>query len=135
MHHRQVDYLDFSTGDSPKFGTWSSAAGKVQLDKAVRGKLLVVREPESGPADRLIAYLKKQSLPVKFVVASLGNSGGTYWGPSSKVAQSMGVVGTPLSILLSDKGVVLAMWVGFDHDNPGKMLTELKEALKENSDG
>lgn len=132
MHHRSVDYLDFSTGDKPKFGMWSTASGKADLTEAAKGKLLIVRAPDSKPADNLLKFLSGRKLPVKTIVATLGPSGGDYWSPPGSMVDSLAVVGTPLAILVGKDGTVLGMWVGYDYDNPGQMLKEIDDTLKEN---
>ncbi|HWA81819.1 MAG TPA: hypothetical protein VG820_00185 [Fimbriimonadaceae bacterium] len=128
----QLPYYDpvINVGEPLKLGSWQSASGPADVDEAVRGKLAVVREPDSPPADALIEYLGKQKLPVETVVLSIGSSGGQFWSPSKPVAQTLGLQGTPLVLLVGDDGKTKAMWMGFDPDNPEKMIGEIAEAVK-----
>lgn len=130
MHHRATPFLEFAPGDTLKLGTWNSPSGLTQIDSKVKGKLVVVREDDSVHADKLISYLRAQRLPVGMVVASLGSNQADYWSPSPEISRKVSAVGTPLSILIDNNGVVAAMWLGFDPNNPGKMLTEMRAALE-----
>ncbi|HVT11908.1 MAG TPA: hypothetical protein VHE55_06550 [Fimbriimonadaceae bacterium] len=128
----QFPYYDpvINVGEPLELGSWQSASGPTDVDAAVRGKLAIVREPDSPSADALIEYLGKQKLPVETVVLSLGSSGGQFWSPPKAVAQTLGLQGTPLLILMGQDGKPKAMWMGFDADNPEKMVGEIAEAVK-----
>ncbi len=123
-------YPEVQIGHTLQLGTWKSAAGSKNIDADVRGKLMVIREPSSPPADALIAYLDKQNLPVKTVVVSVGESGGQFWAPAPAIASKLSSFGTPFSILLDAQGKVTAMWLGFNPDRPEQLVAEITKAAK-----
>lgn len=121
--------ITVSIGDALQLGKWSSAKGPVSIDPVVRGKLIIVRQPDSTQADGLIAYLAKQGLPVQTVVLSLANSGGDYWSPSPQTSRLLSSVGTPFLIFLQENKVK-SLWLGFDPDRPTDVLTWISNAAK-----
>jgi outer membrane lipoprotein-sorting protein len=123
--------LPFELGDSVHLGTWKSANGAVDLDARVKGKLLIVREPDSPQADALLAYLQTQKLPVDAIVASVGGSGGQVWSPPPGVGSKISGLGTPLMILFDNEGKVKKMWLGFDAENAAAIVPAIAAALKE----
>ena len=120
-------------GELLHLGQWSSKAGKSNIDSVVASKLVIVRSPNSPPADGLIAYLSNHELPVPSVVLSLGSTGGQYNSPSPRIAEQLSSVGTPLMILFGKDGKVRAMWMGFDEDKPLNLASAITAALKEKS--
>ncbi len=120
-----------AAGDALSFGRWSSGTGSVDLDPIARGKLVIVRGPDSPPADALLNYLSGKKLPVPSVTVSLGKSGGQYWSPPPMVSAKLSSIGTPLILLMSPQGKITGMWLGFDADKPDELITEITEALKE----
>lgn len=118
----------FSVGSRLTFGKWTSSDGK-SVEDAVKGKLVIVREAESPLADGLNRHLSGADLPVGLVSLSLGRTGGDYRAPSLEVATALGSMGTPLLILMDDKGVVKRMWLGFDPDAGERLVTEIKDAI------
>lgn len=120
-------------GEVVHLGTWQSSTGPADMDAAARGKLVVVREPDSEPADALLKYLGQQKLPVDLVVLSLATSGGQFWSPPAKVAQFLSTYGTPFMILVGQDGKSKAMWLGFDAEHPDALLKAITEAAKEKS--
>jgi hypothetical protein len=115
-------------GMKPTFGTWKSAAGPQNLDSVVRGKLVILREKDSSPANGLVAYLQSHKPSVSTVILSLDSSGGQYWAPSPKIAAQLRSAGTPLSLLIGKDGKVQAMWLGFDEEEPEVLLAEINKA-------
>jgi len=129
----QLPYPDLAIliGEKLKLGNWKSKQGSIDIDSAVAGKLVIVRVPDSPPADELLAYIAKHALPVKAVVLSLGDAGGDYHSPSSPVADKLGAVGTPLMILLGADSSVKAIWMGFDSENPKDLSIAISAALNQ----
>ena len=123
-------YPAIQIGDKLSLGTWKSAQGPVKIDSQAAGNLLIVRVPDSAPADGLIAYLAKHPLPVKSIVLSLGTSGGQFNSPPPAVGQELSLVGTPLMILLGPDESIKGLWMGFDPANPLDLPAAVSEALK-----
>jgi len=119
-----------AVGDILSLGKWETGIGVRDADAVAKGKLIIVRETTSRPADDLVAYLAKQKLPVESLVFCVGSSGGQFWSPSPNVGQALSSMGTPISILLGSDGKIIAMWLGYDPDHPEALVGAVSEALK-----
>jgi len=124
------EYDSVKIGEKLRLGVWKSGHDTASIDPDVAGKLLIVRVPDSPPADALISYVAKHPLPVKPVILSLGESGGQYNSPSAAVARQLNLLGSPLMILLGSDSSIKALWLGFDPDNPLDLAKAISEALK-----
>lgn len=124
-----------AVGEKLKLGSWTSGSEAKNLDEVAKGKLLVVRESDSPPADALLGFLANQKLPADKLVLSLDGPGGDYHSPDPKVADSLASMGTPLIILLDAQGAIKGLWLGYDPDRKASIVPEITRAYEDKGDG
>lgn len=113
-----------------KLGTWNSPKGRVDLQKAISGKLLIVVDPSAYVDGVFLAYLKEHRFGVPVIVAALTGKGGDVYNPPASVARKLSSSGTPAMFKIAPSGEVRRMWLGFNESDFSKTIAEIKEAFR-----